>query len=114
MQPIVSFVLAHRTIAALLGYYFASAFLGSLQAPDATSSKLYRFLFTFANTFAANLTRAFATKLPSGAVNTAANAAVEPPMIRDTSLGAVHVTVPGVDPQTAAALRSKTDEFKKP
>ena len=70
----------HEEAIIVLGtYYVASAAIGALQAPDATSSKFYRWFYSFANTFAANVTRAFATKLPSGALNTAENAAKEPP-----------------------------------
>jgi hypothetical protein len=129
LQTIANFVLAHQTIAALLAYYFSSAFLGSLEAPDATSSKLYRFLFTFANTFAANLVRAFATKLPSGAVNTAQNAAIEPPtvtlpvgaVVTKTFISGVEVpqvvpvapVPPGLDLKTAQAIESNIEAVKE-
>ncbi len=43
-------------------YHVGSAFVGSLEMPDATSSKWYRFLFRFANTLAANYARASAEK----------------------------------------------------
>ena len=42
-------------------YHVASAFVGSLEMPDATSSKLYRFFFSFANRIAANYSRAAAS-----------------------------------------------------
>ena len=68
-----------ETLIVLGAYYVASAAVGALQAPDANSSAFYRWLYVFANTLAANVTRAFGTKLPSGALNTAENAAKEPP-----------------------------------
>jgi len=43
-------------------YHFASAFVGSLEMPDASSSKLYRFFFAFLNRLAANYARAGAAK----------------------------------------------------
>ena len=43
-------------------YHIASAFVGSLEMPDATSSKGYRFFFAFANRLAANYSRAGAVK----------------------------------------------------
>lgn len=43
-------------------YHFLSAFVGSLEMPDTTSSKFYRFLFTFTNRLAANYARAGAMK----------------------------------------------------
>ena len=42
-------------------YHIASAFVGSLEMPDATSGKLYRFFFAFANRIAANYSRASAS-----------------------------------------------------
>jgi len=43
-------------------YHFGSAFVGSLEMPDASSSKLYRFFFAFLNRLAANYARAGAAK----------------------------------------------------
>jgi hypothetical protein len=42
-------------------YHIASAFVGSLEMPDATSGKFYRFFFAFANRIAANYSRASAS-----------------------------------------------------
>ena len=45
-------------------YHVASAFVGSLEMPDASSSKFYRFFFAFANRIAANYSRASASNKP--------------------------------------------------
>lgn len=66
-----------ETVLVLFAYYVSSAAVGALQAPDASSGKFYRWLYVFMNTLAANVTRAFATKLPNGAPNTAENAAMQ-------------------------------------
>ena len=68
-----------ETLLVLGSFWVFSAAIGSMPAPDANSGKGYRWFYGFANTLAANVTRAFATKLPSGALNTAENAAKEPP-----------------------------------
>ena len=53
--------------AVVLGiYHVSSAFVGSLEMPDATSSKFYRFFFTFTNRLAANYSRAGAAKTING------------------------------------------------
>lgn len=62
---LTTFLQAHPTAASLVAYYVVSAAVGSLPMPDATSHKFYRFVFSFANTLAANVTRAFASKLPA-------------------------------------------------
>ena len=59
-----SFISAHPTTFILLSYYVASAAIGALPMPDATDSKFYRWFFQFANTVSANVTRAYASKLP--------------------------------------------------
>jgi hypothetical protein len=64
MNSFTELIQAHPTISALLAYYIASAFVGSLPAPDVSSSMFYRFVFKFMNTLAANLTRAYSSKLP--------------------------------------------------
>lgn len=48
-------------------YHVASAFVGSLEMPDATSGKFYRFFFAFSNRLAANYARASASNGPAGA-----------------------------------------------
>lgn len=63
MTAIWNFIVAHDTIASLVAYYFASAFIGSLPAPRVDSTQLYLFVYKFLNTLGGNLTRAFATKV---------------------------------------------------
>ena len=60
----MSFIMAHQTIFALVAYYTASAFIGSLPAPGTDSSQFYQFLFKFLNTLGGNLFRAFSPSLP--------------------------------------------------
>jgi hypothetical protein len=81
MVNVLTWIEAHGG-EAMAAYYIFSAAIGNLEAPDATSSKGYRWFYGFSNTLAANLKRAFATKLPSGALNTAENAAKEPAVIK--------------------------------
>lgn len=45
-------------------YWIFSAAAGSLEAPEPTSSKTYRFWFRFLNSLAGNLSRAFSSKIP--------------------------------------------------
>ena len=45
-------------------YWVFSAAVGALPAPEEGSSKFYRWFFSFANTLAANVTRAFSSKIP--------------------------------------------------
>jgi hypothetical protein len=57
-------------IGTVLGtYHIGSAIVGSLDMPDANSSKLYRFLFKFLNQLAANYSRAKASSGPIGHEN---------------------------------------------
>lgn len=50
---------------ALVGaYWIFSAAIGSLPAPEPDSGKFYRWFFQFSNTLAANVTRAFSSKIP--------------------------------------------------
>lgn len=65
MTQLWSFLVAHQTAVVLATWYVASAAIGSLPMPDTTSSKFYRWLFQFANTLAANVSRAWASKLPT-------------------------------------------------
>jgi hypothetical protein len=48
----------------VVGYWFLTASIGALQMPDTTSSKFYSWFFKMANTFAANVSRAAAGKIP--------------------------------------------------
>ncbi len=64
MSNLILFLKAHPTAVALGLYYVMSAAIGSLPMPDADSHKFYRWFFQFANTLAANVTRAYASKLP--------------------------------------------------
>lgn len=64
IQAIYQWFLAHpaiMTTATLGAYHVASAFVGSLEMPDATSGKFYRFFFKFTNRIAANYSRAKAS-----------------------------------------------------
>jgi len=63
MNTIISFLQAHSTIATLVAYYVAISFTGSLPAPTAQSGMFYKFIFSFVNTLAGNLTRAYSTKV---------------------------------------------------
>lgn len=71
MSALIAFIQAHPTTFALLGYYVAISFVGSLPAPQAASSMFYQFVFKFANTLAGNLSRAYATRV-EGSPNFAA------------------------------------------
>jgi len=64
MTQLLSYISAHQTLFALAGYYVLSAGVGSLPMPDASSGKFYRWFFQFSNTLGANITRAYASKLP--------------------------------------------------
>ena len=65
MNTAIAFIQAHPTSSALVGYYIAISFTGSLPAPMASSSMFYQFLFKFVNTLAGNLSRAYASKVES-------------------------------------------------
>lgn len=67
MNGIILFAKAHPTALALGAYYVMSAAIGSLPMPDTSSHVFYRWFFSFANTLAANVTRAFANRLPPAA-----------------------------------------------
>jgi len=69
MNQAYQWLLAHPVIMsslALACYHAASAFVDSLEMPDATSSKFYRFMFKFTNRFAASYGRAKASDGPAG------------------------------------------------
>lgn len=69
MSQIWAYLQLHPGIVAALtglGYHIMSAFIGSLEMPDTTSSKLYRFFFNFSNLLAANYSRAKASQGPAG------------------------------------------------
>ena len=65
-------------------YWFLTAAIGALPMPDSTSSKFYGWFFKMTNSFAANLSRAAAGKIPGtsdvmplpGSQEAVANAAV--------------------------------------
>ena len=65
MTQIWSFIVLHSTISSLIAYYVAISFVGSLPAPQATSSMFYQFTFKFINTLAGNLARAYSSKVES-------------------------------------------------
>ena len=46
------------------GYWFLTASIGALPMPDTRSSKFYGWFFKMSNTFAANISRAAAGKIP--------------------------------------------------
>lgn len=62
-MTVVSFIQAHPTMFTLVGYYVAISFVGSLPAPQASSSMFYQFVFKFVNTLAGNLARAYSAKV---------------------------------------------------
>jgi hypothetical protein len=64
MTGIMEFISAHQVTASLVGYYVLSAAIGSMPMPDSTSGKGYRWAFQFLNTLSANISRAWASKLP--------------------------------------------------
>jgi len=65
MSQIWNFITVHSTISSLVSYYIAISFVGSLPAPQATSSMFYQFVFKFVNTLAGNLARAYSSKVES-------------------------------------------------
>jgi hypothetical protein len=54
----------HPTYWTLGAYIVASNAISALPMPDTTSSKFYGFIFKFANGLGANLSRAYAGKIP--------------------------------------------------
>lgn len=72
MQTIANsyaWLLAHpvaMTSLTLAAYHVASAFVGSLEMPDSSSGKFYRFFFAFTNALAANYARSKASTGPAG------------------------------------------------
>lgn len=48
----------------IAGYWFMSAAIGALPMPDTSSSKFYAWFFKMSNSFAANVSRAAAGKIP--------------------------------------------------
>lgn len=69
MNAFIQLYVNHPTIAPLITYMAASAAIGSMPAPLSTSSMFYVWLFKFLNTFAANFSRAFSSKLGIGETN---------------------------------------------
>lgn len=51
-------------------YWFMSAAIGALPMPDANSSKFYGWFFKMSNTFASNVSRAVAGKIPGVVTDT--------------------------------------------
>lgn len=64
MSGIWAFIQAHQATTTLVTYMVFSNAVGSLPAPAIDSGGFYKFLFSFANALASNLTRAFSSKLP--------------------------------------------------
>jgi hypothetical protein len=64
-SQIVPFFYAHQVLVTLGAGYLWSSFISALPAPQATSSTMYRFFFTFLNVLAANISRANSTKVES-------------------------------------------------
>lgn len=65
MNSVWNFIVAHQVLFTLAGGYIWSAFISALPAPSATSGPWYRFLFSFANYLAANISRAKNTAVES-------------------------------------------------
>jgi hypothetical protein len=64
MIQLLTYLHAHPNMVTgltLFGYHVLSAFVGSLQMPNAKSGNGYRFFFNFANVLAANYSRARAS-----------------------------------------------------
>ena len=88
MNTMIDFAHAHPffLVGALWVY---SAAVGAMDAPTATSKPFYRWFFKFNNTVAANLARAFTTKVENSpnflpAVDLHNNRQVGPNLIGDT------------------------------
>jgi hypothetical protein len=64
MNWIIASMHAHPTYWTMGIYIVASNFISALPMPDSTSSKFYGFLFKFMNGLGANLSRAYAGKIP--------------------------------------------------
>ena len=67
MNSLILLIKAHPTMVTMGGYYVLSAAIGSLPMPDGSSNTFYKWFFAFANAVAANVTRAYASKLPASA-----------------------------------------------
>lgn len=65
VNTIWQFLTDHQVLCTLVAGYTWSAFISALPAPQATSSTLYRFWFSFFNVLAANIARASSTKVES-------------------------------------------------
>jgi len=63
---IYDWILAHQTLVSLFFYHLAIAVTTSLEMPDNTSSKFYRFFFRLVNKLAANYARSNASQSPVG------------------------------------------------
>ena len=67
MNWLIASINAHPTYWTLGAYIVASNFISALPMPDTTSSKVYGFFFKFMNGLGANLSRAYAGKIPGTA-----------------------------------------------
>jgi hypothetical protein len=56
---VTEWIRAHPATASMVSYYLFSSAVGAMPMPDASSSKFYRWLFSFLNALAANLNRAY-------------------------------------------------------
>lgn len=63
MNTIWQFLNDHQVLCTLAVGYTWSAFISALPAPQASSSSLYKFWFSFFNVLAANIARASSTKV---------------------------------------------------
>jgi hypothetical protein len=66
MNWILTSIHTHPTWWTLGAYYLFSNAVSSMPMPDATSGKFYGWLFKFFNGLAANVSRAWAGKIPVG------------------------------------------------
>jgi hypothetical protein len=65
-QNAMAWIQAHPTACSLFAYHLGAAFVGSLEMPDNTSGKFYRWFFRFTNRLAANYARAQASSTTMG------------------------------------------------
>lgn len=63
MTSLWSFLVAHQTIVALVGYYLFSALVGGMPAPTANSGVAYKWTFASLNILASNISRAKSTTI---------------------------------------------------
>jgi hypothetical protein len=63
MKTIWLYISAHQATSTLLAYMIFSNFVGSMPSPQANSTTAYRWIFSFLNAMASNLTRAISQKI---------------------------------------------------